>query len=64
MRNTFISELLESAKIDDRIILITGDLGYGVVDEFAKQLPSQFLNFGINEQTMMGAAAGMAKEGS
>lgn len=63
MRNTFISDLLELAKIDERVILITGDLGFGVVDEFAKQLPRQFLNFGINEQTMMGAAAGMAKAG-
>ncbi len=44
-------------------MLLTGDLGYGVVDNFARNLPDQFLNFGINEQTMMGAAAGLASQG-
>ena len=63
MRNTFITELLKLARADEKILLVTGDLGYGVVDEFAKELPKQFLNFGINEQTMMGAAAGMAQQG-
>ena len=63
MRNVFISELLKLAREDERILLITGDLGYGVVDEFARELPKQFLNFGINEQSMMGAAAGMAQQG-
>lgn len=63
MRNTFVDALLREAKKDERIILVTGDLGYGVVDNFAKQLPKQFMNFGINEQTMMGAAAGLATQG-
>jgi transketolase len=63
MRNTFIAELLKLAREDERIFLITGDLGYGVVDEFARELPKQFMNFGINEQSMMGAAAGMAQQG-
>lgn len=63
MRNTFIAELLKIAREDERILLITGDLGYGVIDEFARELPNQFINFGINEQSMMGAAAGMARQG-
>lgn len=63
MRNTFITELFDQAKLDERIVLLTGDLGYGVVDTFAKELPRQFLNFGINEQTMMSAAAGLAHSG-
>lgn len=63
MRNSFISALLEEARIDARIILIVGDLGYGVVDEFRTELPDQFMNFGINEQSMMSAAAGLASEG-
>lgn len=63
MRNTFIDQLLASAKEDKSILLITGDLGYGVVDQFADELPEQFLNFGINEQSMMGAAAGFASKG-
>jgi transketolase len=63
MRNSFIKALLEEARKDARIILIVGDLGYGVVDEFQKELPNQFMNFGINEQSMMSAAAGLASEG-
>lgn len=63
MRNTFVTELYNQAKVDERIVLLTGDLGYGVVDRFAKELPGQFLNFGINEQTMMSAAAGLAHSG-
>jgi transketolase len=43
--------------------LITGDLGYGVLDEFQSSIPNQFLNFGITEQSMMSAAAGLAQEG-
>jgi len=63
MRNSFINALLEEARIDSRIVLIVGDLGYGVVDEFRTELPNQFMNFGINEQSMMSAAAGLASEG-
>ena len=63
MRNTFIAQLQELAREDERILLITGDLGYGVVGEFARELPKQFMNFGINEQSMMSAAAGMAQQG-
>lgn len=63
MRNEFVNRLLLEAKRNEKIMLLTGDLGYGVVDEFARQLPKQFMNFGINEQTMMGAAAGLASQG-
>jgi len=63
VRNNFINQLLVSAREDESILLITGDLGYGVVDKFANELPNQFINFGINEQSMMGAAAGLASKG-
>jgi len=51
------------AKLDPNIYFVTGDLGYGVVDDFARELPSQFINAGISEQAMMGMAAGLASEG-
>ena len=63
MRDTFVKTLLEEARRDPNIILITGDLGYGVLDEFAKELPGQFINSGVNEQAMMGMAAGYASTG-
>jgi len=50
MRTAFIKELFELAKVDERIVLITGDLGFGVVTPFMEQLPCQFLNAGVAEQ--------------
>jgi len=44
-------------------MLITGDLGFGVVDRFAEQFPKQFINAGVAEQNMTGLACGLALEG-
>ena len=63
MRDAFIKALLNEAKKDPSIFLITGDLGFGVLEEFATELPNQFLNSGVNEQAMMGMAAGIASTG-
>jgi transketolase len=63
MRDAFVKTLIEEAKKDKNIILITGDLGYGVLDDFQRELPSQFINSGVNEQAMMGMAAGIASTG-
>ena len=63
MRDAFVETLLEEAKRDSNIVLITGDLGFGVLDKFQKELPNQFINSGVNEQSMMGMAAGMASVG-
>jgi transketolase len=63
MRDAFVKTLLEEAKKNKNIILITGDLGFGVLDEFQKELPNQFINSGVNEQAMMGMAAGIASTG-
>lgn len=63
MRNAFIAELTISARLNPNIVLIVGDLGYGVVEEFAKELPNQFVNAGVAEQNMIGIAAGLASRG-
>jgi transketolase len=63
MRTAFIEELLAIARTDPRVVLITGDLGFGVVTTFAEQLPQQFVNAGVAEQNMTGMAAGMALSG-
>ena len=63
MRKIFIEELIVAAKKNKKIILIVNDLGYNVVEKFAKMFPSQFFNAGVAEQNMMGIAAGMALEG-
>lgn len=63
MRDTFIARLCEMAEHDDRIVLITGDLGFSVFDEFRARFPRQFINAGVAEQNMTGLAAGLALEG-
>lgn len=63
MRDTFVATLIEVAKKDKNIELITGDLGFGVLKPFWEQLPDRFTNAGIAEQNMTGIAAGMAMEG-
>lgn len=63
MRDTFVRTLVECAKEDKNIELITGDLGFGVLKPFWEQCPDQFTNAGIAEQNMTGVAAGMALTG-
>jgi transketolase len=63
VRDKFIQKLTDLAGEDEKIFLIVGDLGFGVVEDFARQFPARFLNAGISEQNMMGVAAGLAKSG-
>lgn len=63
MRNAFIEELVNLAKINRNIALIVGDLGYSVVEPFADIFPDRFINAGVSEQNMTGLAAGLASEG-
>ncbi len=63
MRDTFVKTLVELAKENTDIELMTGDLGFGVLKPFWEQCPDQFTNAGIAEQNMTAAAAGMALNG-
>lgn len=63
MRDTFVRTLIEEAKKNENIELVTGDLGFGVLKPFWEQLPDRFTNAGIAEQNMTSVAAGMALEG-
>lgn len=63
MRDAFICQLLELARKDRRITLVTGDLGFAVLDDFARELPKQFINVGVAEQNMTGVATGLALSG-
>ena len=63
MRDTFVRTLVNLAKADKNIELVTGDLGFGVLKPFWEQCPDQFTNAGIAEQNMTSMAAGMALEG-
>ena len=63
MRSAFFNALLAAAEDDPRINLVTADLGFGVVEPFAKRFPDRFLNVGVAEQNMTGIAAGLAMSG-
>lgn len=63
MRNVFSQKLVEAARLDPRVVLLTGDHGYALFDEFRRVCPDQYINAGVAEQNMVGVAAGLAKGG-
>jgi transketolase len=63
MRRSFASALAEIAATDDRIVLLTGDLGYMALEAFADPFPDRFVNVGVAEQNMIGMATGLAESG-
>lgn len=63
MRDTFTRCLESYAREHEELVLITGDLGFGVLRRFMEEFPERFINAGIAEQAMMSMAAGMALEG-
>ncbi len=63
MRDAFIEELSDLAEDDPSVMMITGDLGFGVLTDYAERFPNQFLNAGVAEQNMTGLACGLALEG-
>jgi len=63
MRRQFGKTIEELAEKDENVILIVGDIGYGIFDSFRKRFPNRFFNFGIREQCIVGMASGMALEG-
>ena len=63
MRSAFASTLSDLAEVDSRIWLLTGDLGYSVLEGFRDRIPERYVNVGVAEQNMSGIAAGIAHGG-
>jgi len=63
MRKAFVETLVDIARRDERVVLLTGDLGFMVLEPFMKAFPGRFLNAGVAEQNMMGVATGLAESG-
>jgi transketolase len=63
MRQQFVESLVNAAAKDERILLLTGDLGYQALDPFVTAFPQRFVNAGVAEQNMIGVASGLAKQG-
>lgn len=63
MRDAFSGALVRLALADPKVLVLTGDHGYALFDEFRKRCPDQYINAGIAEQNMVGMAAGLARVG-
>ncbi len=63
MRKTCLDMVYELAKSDPRIVFIGSDLGPGTLDQMKREMPDRFFMEGIQEQHVIGMAAGMAMEG-
>lgn len=63
MRLAFVDEVTKIAQNDPDVMLLTGDLGYAVFEDFQKKMPEQFLNVGVAEQNLISVAAGLALAG-
>jgi transketolase len=63
VRKALINALVELAERDPRVLFLTADLGYTVVEPFAERFPDRFFNVGVSEQNMIGMATGLAEGG-
>ena len=50
MRNAFVAKLTEIARENEKIVLLVGDIGFGVFENFKKEFPKRYFNLGIAEQ--------------
>ena len=62
MRRTFVNELTKILESDGNILVLLGDLGFGIFDEVRQRFPNQCLNVGAAEQLMLGMSVGIALE--
>ena len=63
MQSAYIGKLMELAEQDARVLHILADSGTGYDEMFRRNFPEQIYNFGISEENMVAAAAGMATVG-
>lgn len=63
MRREFSDAIEKIAIEDEKIIFITGDLGYNALENLREKLGNRFINAGVAEQNMIGVAAGFAYKG-
>jgi len=63
MRNAFASELTKLAQEDQRVVMLSGDIGNRLFDDYKKRVPNRFFNCGVAEANMISVGAGMASCG-
>ncbi len=63
MRNAFAAEITELAATEKGLVLLSGDIGNRLFDNYKKRFPERFFNCGVAEANMVSVAAGMALDG-
>jgi transketolase len=63
MRQAFVKAMCELAEHNRKIMLITGDLGYKILEPYAQKYPDQFCNIGVAEANLVTVAAGLSTVG-
>lgn len=63
MRDAFFEKLVEAARLDKRIVVLSADHGAFALKKFEEEMPDRYINIGIAEQNMVGVAAGLAASG-
>jgi transketolase len=63
MRNAFAQQITALAQQDQRVALLSGDIGNRLFDDYKARCGGRFLNCGVAEANMIGMAAGMASCG-
>lgn len=63
MRKIFVDCLFDLMEDDKEIIVLLGDLGFGLFDNIRRAFPKRCINMGASEQLIIGAASGLALEG-
>jgi len=63
LRQRFAAEIFTAMKNDERIVVVTGDLGYRVWDQVRETFPDRFYNVGAGEQALIGIAVGLSLGG-
>jgi transketolase len=63
MRREFAEFLYEEMTVDDRIVLLTADIGFGILDSLRSRFPGRVINIGSSESLMIGVAVGMTYAG-
>ena len=63
LRRRFADEVYSAMKKNDKIIVVSGDLGYKMWDQIRQDFPDRFINAGAAEQALIGIGVGLALEG-
>lgn len=62
-RGYFAGSLYQAMQDNPNVFCLTGDLGFGMLDQIKKDYPQRFINTGAAEQALLGLAVGLALEG-